>query len=102
MPPKDGNQPIRHYLDGEEIKEPDVLIVECPPERRMNIDDLPVLQFRYKLCKHCIGGRMNEIGEDIVFCEEWDCERNITLGDCFGNCEMQEFECVEVESDDRE
>ena len=41
-------------------------------------------------CKHCLGVSQNEIGETVVFCEEWDLWRNVTLGDCFGNCESQE------------
>ena len=41
-------------------------------------------------CKHCIGVRKNEIGETIVFCEEWDLWRNVTLAECFGNCDTQE------------
>ena len=41
-------------------------------------------------CMHCMGVSQNEIGETIVFCEEWDMWRNVTLGDCFGNCETQE------------
>lgn len=45
-----------------------------------------------KLCKHCIGVRQNEIGEVVAFCDEWDCWKNVTLGDCFNNCEQQEKE----------
>lgn len=41
-------------------------------------------------CEHCLGVSNNEIGETIVFCDEWDCWRNVTLGDCFNNCESQE------------
>ena len=41
-------------------------------------------------CKHCIGVVRNEIGETIVFCEERDLWRNVTLGECFGNCDAQE------------
>lgn len=99
MPPKD-NQPIQHYLDGKEIEGSEPIIFPCPSERCMSIKDLPVLQLGFKLCKHCISGRTNEIGESIAFCEEWDCERNISLGECFGNCEMQEFECWEVKNDE--
>ena len=40
-------------------------------------------------CEHCLGVEKNEIGETVVFCEEWDLWRNVTLGDCFGNCEGQ-------------
>lgn len=42
-------------------------------------------------CKHCLGVKENGIGETIVFCEEWDLWRNVTLGDCFNNCEDQEL-----------
>ena len=41
-------------------------------------------------CKHCLGVSRNEIGETIVLCEECDLWRNVTLGECFGNCETQE------------
>ena len=42
-------------------------------------------------CKHCLGSiEQNEIGEDICYCELTDMYMNITLGDCFGNCEAQE------------
>jgi len=51
----------------------------------------------YQKCKHCIAGKKNEIGETIVFCEIWGEWKNVTLGDCFGNCESQEEVC-----DDRE
>lgn len=42
-------------------------------------------------CIHCMGSSKNEIGELVVSCEEWgqDYGRNVTLGDCFGNCEDQ-------------
>lgn len=43
-------------------------------------------------CKHGYGIEENEIGEKVCFCEEWDSNRNITLGECIGNCEMQEVE----------
>lgn len=41
-------------------------------------------------CKHCLGISHNELNEAISYCEEYDCGKNITLGDCFNNCEMQE------------
>lgn len=44
----------------------------------------------YRKCKHCMDGMKNEIGETLAFCELWDEWKNITLGDCFGNCESQE------------
>ena len=44
----------------------------------------------YKKCKHCMDGMKNEIGETLAFCELWGEWKNITLGDCFGNCESQE------------
>lgn len=41
-------------------------------------------------CMHCLGVTKNEIGETVAFCEEWDLWRNVTLAECFGNCETQE------------
>lgn len=41
-------------------------------------------------CKHCLGVSQNGIGETVVFCEEWDMWCNVTLGECFNNCEAQE------------
>ena len=41
-------------------------------------------------CKHCLGVSQNEIGETVVFCEESDMWENVTLGNCFNNCEGQE------------
>ena len=46
----------------------------------------------YRECKHCMDGMKNEIGETLAFCELWDEWKNVTLGDCFGNCESQEEE----------
>ena len=43
-----------------------------------------------KECKHAIGGKINEIGEVLCFCELTDRLENVTLGDCIGNCESQE------------
>ena len=43
-------------------------------------------------CKHCLNTEKNEIGETICFCEEYDGPVNVTQGDCFGNCEMEETE----------
>lgn len=43
-------------------------------------------------CKHCHAVDKNVIGEDIAFCEIWNEWCNVTLGDCFGNCEAQEKE----------
>jgi hypothetical protein len=40
-------------------------------------------------CKHCLDCTKNEIGENVAFCELWGEWKNITLGDCFGNCESQ-------------
>ena len=31
----------------------------------------------------------NDIGEDVAYCELWGEWKNVTLGDCFGNCESQ-------------
>lgn len=41
-------------------------------------------------CKHCIGITRNAIGETVAFCEEWDLWRNVSLGECFNNCDGQE------------
>ena len=49
-------------------------------------------------CVHCLGISNNEIGEIISFCEIWDNGRNVTLGDCFGNCEDQEVNMAATES----
>lgn len=45
-------------------------------------------------CKHGIGGKVNEIGEILMFCELSDQLENVTLGECIGNCESQT--CNEV------
>lgn len=42
-----------------------------------------------KKCKHSIGGKVNEIGEVLLFCELTDNLENVTLGYCIGNCESQ-------------
>ena len=42
-------------------------------------------------CIHCMGVKKNEIGETVVLCEHSGRWENVTLGDCFGNCEAQEF-----------
>ena len=36
-------------------------------------------------CKHAIGGKINEIGEELCFCELTDNLENVTLGNCIGN-----------------
>lgn len=45
-------------------------------------------------CKHCLGISNNAIGEVICSCEFYgeDEGRNVTLGECFGNCDSQESE----------
>ena len=43
-------------------------------------------------CKHALGGKINEEGELLLFCEETDKLENVTLGECIGNCDMQEKE----------
>lgn len=46
-----------------------------------------------KECIHGLGDvHENEIGEKCLFCEEWNLDRNISLGDCLGNCESQKPE----------
>ena len=56
----------------------------------------------YRECKHCMDGMKNEIGETLAFCDLWGEWKNITLGDCFGNCESQEEEYVEDYKDNLE
>ena len=41
-------------------------------------------------CKHCVECSKNAIGEKVAYCDIWGEWMNITLGDCFGNCESQE------------
>lgn len=43
-------------------------------------------------CKHGYDIANNEIGEVVVFCEIFGEWRNVTLGDCIGNCESEEYE----------
>lgn len=43
-------------------------------------------------CKHCIEIKENEIGEMIAFCELTDRFMNVTLAECFGNCEAEDGE----------
>ncbi len=52
---------------------------------------------KLRRCKHCLGISGNELGEVIAFCEEWDEWRNVTLGSCFGNCEMEEFNPLTID-----
>lgn len=41
-----------------------------------------------KECIHAIGEiYLNPLDETCLYCEIWDCQRNIDLGDCLGNCE---------------
>ena len=42
-------------------------------------------------CVHAIDLYENEIKEVCCYCDEYG-HRNITLGDCIGNCECQEME----------
>lgn len=62
---------------------------------RVNLDLMEVVDVKdgnkiAKHCKHAIGGKVNEIGEVLCFCELTDNLENVTLGDCIGNCESQE------------
>ena len=41
-------------------------------------------------CKHCLAMQWNEIGEKLAYCDIWGEWKNITLGDCIGNCESEE------------
>lgn len=41
-------------------------------------------------CKHCLAVSWNEIGEKLAMCENWGEWKNVTLGDCVGNCESEE------------
>lgn len=47
-----------------------------------------------KRCKHCMGLTYNAIGEIVCSCELYgeDEGRNVTLGECFGNCGSEEAE----------
>ena len=54
----------------------------------------------YRECKHCMDGMKNEIGETLAFCDLWGEWKNVTLGDCFSNCESQEEEDYEEEDYD--
>lgn len=47
-------------------------------------------------CVHALDTKENEIGEELCFCEIWDCWRNITLGECFGNCDCEYSENREL------
>ena len=42
-------------------------------------------------CKHCMDVKKNTIGETMALCEFSDEWVNVSNGDCFGNCESQEF-----------
>lgn len=42
-------------------------------------------------CIHCMGVKKNEIGETVALCEHSGIWENVTLGNCFRNCEGQEF-----------
>lgn len=42
-------------------------------------------------CKHCMAVKKNEIGEQVVLCEFSGNWENVTLAQCFGNCEEQEY-----------
>lgn len=53
-------------------------------------------------CTHCLDQAKNAIDEDVAYCElcgEW---KNITLGDCFGNCESQHSKAVVIPKHIRE
>lgn len=51
-------------------------------------------------CKHGIGEiYLNPIGERCLFCEIWDEQRNIDLGDCLGNCESEELKWRGVQNE---
>lgn len=45
-------------------------------------------------CRHGIGTHLNEIGEEEVFCELTARWMNVSLGDCLGNCESEESNCL--------
>lgn len=47
-------------------------------------------ELKYCPCEHSEGMAKNSIGEEIVFCELTSRWMNITLGDCLGNCDMEE------------
>lgn len=50
-------------------------------------------------CVHCLDHTKNAIEEEVIFCELWGEWKNVTLGDCIGNCESQK-ELYELLKDD--
>ena len=50
-------------------------------------------------CTHCVDCTKNSIGEKIAYCELWGVWKNITLGDCFGNCEEQKSLADELQKE---
>lgn len=62
--------------------ERDVLLTSTKSWGRSN--PIPV-----SYCKHGIGQKRNEIGEDEVYCELNSRWMNVTIGDCLGNCESE-------------
>lgn len=44
---------------------------------------------RGPVCKYCVKVYMNPIGEKMVLCDRDGLCHNVTLGDCFGNCEHE-------------
>lgn len=57
---------------------------------KSNVSTIKACNLISAKCKHAIGGKVNEIGEVLCFCELTDNLENVTLGDCIGNCEAQE------------
>jgi hypothetical protein len=41
-------------------------------------------------CKHRTNRHQNESGEDVIYCDVTARWMNVTLGECLGNCGMQE------------
>ena len=46
-------------------------------------------EFRSPVCKHCVKVYMNPIYEKMVLCDIDGLCHNVTLGECFGNCENE-------------
>ena len=41
-------------------------------------------------CMHVLGVDTTEKGKSMVYCDNLDEWRNVTQGECFGHCDMQE------------
>lgn len=62
----------------------------CCGAKRREVDGEEEPKLIPNLCKHASSAKKNEIGETVVYCEMCAAWQNVTLGDCYGNCECQE------------